>query len=182
MSAELSRLDIKIQKAKAIDKVYSSYADKETKTEHCDTFNHNSGTRKIHIEDGSPNASPLPHQHGPVDYVTTSQIQSAMMDMIKLQSAPKPDLDPFSGDPLEYLYFKANFQDIVERSVPDQKGRLIHLIQKTEGESKNLIKHFVHADSSDCYTKAMGLLDKTYGNSHLISCKYLKELRNWGKG
>jgi hypothetical protein len=126
LSLELSRLDVKIQKAKAMDKVYSSYADKETGAEKHNTLDAQevkpkSETRKTHTEDYSAKLSPLPthHELSPVDYVTTSQIQAAMIDMIKLQSAPKPDLDPFSGDPLEYLYFKANFQDVVETSVPD---------------------------------------------------------------
>ncbi len=121
----------------------------------------------------------IPSEFSPTDFVTTSQIQIAMMDMVKLQSAPKPDLDTFSGDPLEYLYFKANFQDVVEKTVRDQRGRLTRLIKYTEGEPKELIKHLVHADHSDCYTKAIGLLDKEYGNHHLISCSYIKELRGW---
>ena len=101
------------------------------------------------------------------------------MDMDKLQSAPKPDLDKFLGDPLEYLYFKANFQDVVEKTVQDQRGRLTRLIKYTEGEPKELIKHLVHADARECYSKAIALLDKEYGNHHLISCKYIKELRGW---
>ena len=106
-------------------------------------------------------------------------MQIAMMDLMQQQSAPKPDLDSFSGDPLEYLYFKANFQDIVEKSIRDQRGRLTRLISKTEGEAKELIKHLVHADHTDCYTKAFALLDKEYGNHHLISCSYIKQLREW---
>ena len=60
----------------------------------------------------------------------------------------------------------------------DQRGRLTRLIKYTEGEPKDLIKHLVH-DTVECYTKAINLLDKEYGNPHLISCTYIKELRGW---
>ena len=102
-----------------------------------------------------------------------------MVDMVTLQLAPRPDLDIFSGDPLEYFYFKANFQDVVETTVRDQRGRLTRLIKYTEGEAKELIKHLVHADPNNCYNEAISLLDKEFGNPHLISCSYIKELRNW---
>ena len=37
----------------------------------------------------------------------------------------------------------------------------------------------MHADPNDCYDQATKLLDKEYGNPHLISCRYIKELRQW---
>ena len=48
---------------------------------------------------------------------------------------------------------------MVEQIVTDQKGRLIRLIKYTQGDAKDLIKHFVHA--IDCYDKAIVLLERT---------------------
>ena len=171
LSAELSRLEVKIKKAEAMDKVYSSHA-AETQVRERQTHNNDDSKQEDTI------AATTPRETLPTDFVTTTQIQAAMIDMVKLQSAPKPELDSYSGDPLEYLYFKANFQDIVESSVKDQRGRLTRLIYYTEGDAKDLIKHLVH-DNVDCYTKAINLLDKEYGNPHVLSCSYLKELRGW---
>ena len=186
LSAELSRIDIKIKKAEAIEKVYS---DHDVKT------NVLNDRRQVELKLDEKRTAPKKEEEmmktlhdnplkdsaamSVTDAVTTSQIQIAMMDMIKLQSAPKPDLDKFSGDPLEYLFFKANFQDVVESTVTDQRGRLTRLINYTEGDAKELIKHLIYADHSSCYTQAISLLDKEYGNPHLISCSYIKELRNW---
>ena len=64
--------------------------------------------------------------------------------MVKLQRAPAVELDVFSGNPLEYEYFKATFQEAVGSVIPDQKGKLTRLIQSTSGEPKELIKHLVH--------------------------------------
>ena len=109
----------------------------------------------------------------------TTDLQLAMMDMMKLQCAPPPDIDKFSGDPLEFHYFKTTFKEVVETTVPDQYGRLTRLIKFTSGDAKDLIKHCVHADPDSCYDKALLLLDKEYGNTHLVSSSYIKELRNW---
>ena len=115
------------------------------------------------------------------DHVTTTNtdVQLAIMDMMKLQCAPRPDIDTFAGDPLEFFYFKATFKEVIETTVPDQRGRLTRLIKYTSGEAKELIRHLVHADQESCYDQAMSLLDKEYGNAHLVSCSYLRELRNW---
>ena len=53
------------------------------------------------------------------------------------------------------------------------------LIKYTSGDAKDLIKHLVHADPKDCYDKAIEMLDKEYGNPHLIHQSYIKELRQW---
>ena len=111
--------------------------------------------------------------------MSNSELQVALMEMMKLQCAPKPDLDIFSGDPLEYCYFKASFREVVETTVPDQRGRLTRLIKYTAGDAKELIKHLVHANPKKCYDMAVELLDKEYGNPHLLSCSYIKELRQW---
>ena len=106
-------------------------------------------------------------------------LQHTLTEMIKLQSAPKPDLDVFSGNPLDYPYFKASFKEVVEKAVCDQVGRLTRLIKYTSGDAKDLITHLVHASPDSCYDEAIQMLDKEYGNPHLIHRSYIGELRNW---
>ena len=108
-----------------------------------------------------------------------AELSYSMMKMIKAQSAPKPTLDIFSGDPLEYVYFIENFIDLVESNVDDQHGRLNRLIQHTVGEAKELIKHCVHYGSNDCYDAALRLLEKEYGNPVRIACAYMEKLSSW---
>ena len=107
-----------------------------------------------------------------------NSLQETMTKMMKMQSAPTVILDVFSGDPLEYAYFKASFKEVVENTVDDQKGKLTRLIQYTTGEAKNLIKHLIHA-SHDGYDQAIRVLDAEYGDIHTVTNSYLKELRLW---
>ena len=134
--------------------------------------------------DNTLNSKPPPHFQDSAPAATSlmpavsTELHSAMIEMIKLQSAPKPDLDVFDGNPLEYLFFRANFKEVVESVVTDQRGRLTRLIKYTTGDAQELIKHLVHSETK-CYDKAIELLDKEYGNAHLLSCSYIKELRLW---
>ena len=105
-------------------------------------------------------------------------LQETMSKMLKVQAAPSIVLDVFSGDPLEYAYFKATFKEVVEKTVDDQKGRLTRLIQYTSGEAKNLIRHLIHV-SGDGYDQALKILDSEYGDVHTVTNSYLKELRLW---
>ena len=102
-----------------------------------------------------------------------------LVNLIKQQAAPDVEIDVFSGDPLEYTYFITNFKEIVESSIDGQTARLNRLIKYTSGEAKELIKHCVHESKSDCYDKAIDLLNKEYGNKYKISCAYMEELRKW---
>ena len=59
-----------------------------------------------------------------------SQLSLSMMKMMKAQNAPKVEIDNFSGNPLEYVYFIENFIDMVESVVDDQRGRLNTPVEK----------------------------------------------------
>ena len=113
------------------------------------------------------------------DHQFTQELITHLSKMISLQAAPDVEIDTFSGDLLEYTYFITNFKEVVESSIGSQTGRLNRLIKYTSGEAKELIKHCIHESPSNCYDKAIALLDKEYGNRYKISCAYMEELRTW---
>ena len=100
-------------------------------------------------------------------------------DMVRMLKAPATEIDVFTGNPLDYEYFKSVFKESVEKVIDDQRGRLTRLIKYTSGEAKELVKPFVHADPSSCYDKAIEMLDAEFGSSHTITCAYLKQLEEW---
>ena len=104
----------------------------------------------------------------------TPDLQDAVVEMMRIQAAPKPHLDIFTGDPLEYPYFRACFVEVVETVVADQQGRLTQIIKFNGGDAKEVIKYLVHADQDDCYDKAIQMLDEEYGNPHMIHQSYVK--------
>ena len=107
------------------------------------------------------------------------RLNELMVQALKLQSAPRVEIDSFSGDPLEYNYFITTFKDVVENLINDPRQRLVRLLKYTRGEAKELIKHCVHDESANCYEAALSLLEQEYGNSFQIACAYLEKLKSW---
>ena len=65
-------------------------------------------------------------------------------NLIKGQSAPQVDLEPFNGNPLEYRYFMSTFRESFKKKIEDSKDRLTQLIQYTREEAKDLIQNFIN--------------------------------------
>ena len=52
---------------------------------------------------------------------------------------PKVELAKFSGDPLEYAEFVANFKDNIEGQVADESQRLTRLLAQGIGKAREVI-------------------------------------------
>lgn len=109
---------------------------------------------------------------------TQCNISDILSKFMREQSAPAIDLEPFDGNPLNFLYFKSMFKEAVEDKIDNQQGRLARLIKFTTGEARESIRHFVHDDVTTCYTKAMNLLEKQYGNPHIILATYRSQIKS----
>ena len=97
--------------------------------------------------------------------------------LVREQSAPQVDMEPFEGNPVDFTYFMSMFQESVEKKVDDPRGRLTRLIKYTRGEPRELVKHFIN-DRADCgYKNAIALLQKQYGNRHTLLSSYRKEIK-----
>ena len=107
------------------------------------------------------------------------KLNELMVETLKLQSAPKVEIDTFSGDPLEYNYFVETFKDVVEKLISDPRQRLVRLLKYTKGEAKELIKHCVYDENESCYETALNLLKEEYGNPFHIACAHLEKLKSW---
>ena len=81
--------------------------------------------------------------------------------LVREQSAPQADMEPFEGNPLDFMPM---FQESVQKKINNPRGRLTRLIKCTRGEPRELVKHFIN-DRVDCrYENPIALLQKQYGN------------------
>lgn len=66
-----------------------------------------------------------------------------MKDMIykppQQQSVPDIETDLFDDKPLEFNYFMSSFEELVERKIEDQRGRVTRLINFKTGEAKEAV-------------------------------------------
>ena len=97
--------------------------------------------------------------------------------LVREQSAPQVDMEPFEGNPLDFTYFMSMFQESVEKKIDDPRRRLTRIIKYTRGEPRKLVKHFI-TDRADCgYNNAIALFQKQYGNPHTTLLSYRKEIK-----
>ena len=109
------------------------------------------------------------------------QEQQAVVELLRQMQAPDLEIDVFDGDPLHYLYFITNFEEVIEKSIRDERGRLTRLIQYLRGEAKELVQSCIYLPREDCYIEAKQLLKKRYGDPCRILNEFKKELKNWPK-
>ena len=108
-----------------------------------------------------------------------SEMALMMSKLLRQQAAPEVDIDVFTGDPTEYHYFLAVFEEVVEKKIDDARGRLTRLIKYTDGEPKEMIKHCIQQPANIGYKNARSLLEQKYGNPHSIIAAYRKEIKAW---
>ena len=101
-----------------------------------------------------------------------------MMSKLLRQQADV-DIDIFTSDPVDYNYFIAVFDEVVEKKIDDPGGRLTRLTKYTDGQPKEMIKHCIQQPAAVGYKNARSLLVEKYGNPHQILAAYHKEIKSW---
>ena len=67
---------------------------------------------------------------------------------------------------------------MVEKKIENPRGRLVRLIRYTDGEPKEMIKHYIQQPVSVGYKNARSLLQQKYGNPKYIVAAYQKEIKS----
>ena len=108
-----------------------------------------------------------------------SNVAEMMCKLVNQQSAPEIDTDVFDGNPLEFHYFMAVFDEAVEKKIEDPCGKLTCLIKYTTGEVKEIIKNCMQLPPKEGYESAKQMIHKLYGNPHRVIAVYRKEIKQW---
>ena len=104
-------------------------------------------------------------------------VSEMICKLLQYQGAPEVETDKFNGNPLEYQYFVSMFNQVVEKKVSDQTGRLTRLLKFTGGEAKELIKHCIHLPPKTGYETVVRMLNNRYGNFHYLLASYRKKIK-----
>ena len=71
------------------------------------------------------------------------EMYNLLIDIIQQQAAPAVELECIDGKPSEYNHVADLFREVVEKWIPEEKGRLLRLLKYIRGEAHDLIKHCV---------------------------------------
>ena len=97
--------------------------------------------------------------------------------LVREQTAPHNTIEPFDGNPLNFVYFLSIFTESVEKKIEDPQGKLPRLIRCTTGGAQELVKHFINDKLAHGYRNAIELLKKQYGNPHRLLAAYRMEIK-----
>ena len=70
-------------------------------------------------------------------------VSKMMCQLLKQQSAPGIDIDVFHGNPMDFHYFMAVFNEIVEKKIDVPRGKLTQLIKYNTGDTKEMAKNCI---------------------------------------
>ena len=66
-----------------------------------------------------------------------------MSKLLRQEVAPDADINIFTFDPVDYQYFIAVFDEVVEKKIDDPRGRLTRLILYSDGKPKEMVKNCI---------------------------------------
>lgn len=99
-------------------------------------------------------------------------------DVLHLVNLPKVQLEVYDGDPLQYNNFMTTFEEHVGSSSVDERMKLTRLIQYTSGKAKEAIRSCALISGSEGYKKAKEILQKRFGDQHIITDAIIRSIRN----
>ena len=100
-----------------------------------------------------------------------------MAQLIGILSTPTVQIEPFSGDVMQYPLFRRQFEDNVERMVSDPSRRLTQLLALYKGEANRVVAPCALASSSaEGYARARELLEARYGGDSWLVLEWVKRI------
>ena len=102
-------------------------------------------------------------EYGHIPDKNQPDMVARMSKLLRQQVAPDVDIDIFTGDLVDYHYFVAVFDEVVEKKIDDPRGRLAKLIKYTDGQPKEMIKHCIQQPAAVGYKNVGSLLEEKYG-------------------
>ena len=104
-------------------------------------------------------------------------VAEMMCKLVNQESAPEIDIDVFGGNPLEFHYFMAVFDEVVEKKIEDPHGKLTSLIKYTTGEVKEMLKNCIQLPPKEGYENSKQMMHKLYGDPQRVITAYHKEIK-----
>ena len=91
-------------------------------------------------------------------------------------SLPARQLQKFNGNPGDYYSFMRKFESTIARNTSEPANLLSYLIAHCEGEALEAIHRCTILEPKDGYAEALRILERRFGEPHVIARKYIEEL------
>ena len=96
--------------------------------------------------------------------------------MKEAMGKPNLELFKFDGNPTTYSRFIFTFETAIEQSEPDDRRKLLYLIQHCTGKAKSLIEYCLLLNPAEGFAKTKPVLYENFGKKNTIARAYIKTL------
>ena len=80
---------------------------------------------------------------------------------------------------MEFHYFMAVFNEVIDKRVDDERGKLTHLIKYAKDYAKDMINNCILLPPEDGFKTEKYLLNEIYGDLYWIIAGYCREIKQW---
>ncbi|XP_041820612.1 uncharacterized protein LOC121626271 [Chelmon rostratus] len=170
--AARARLVVHNQEVMQEDSVYS--ADLNTRGQQHVSPQHPVSSAPIQQPTSVPNPA-LPPQ------TDVSYLAQAVQDTIAMNRLPMPEPSVFTGDPIQFIEWKASFASLIDRKNISSADKLHYLRRYVGGPAQKTLDGIFYRNDDAAYKDAWNRLNNRYGQPFIIQRAFREKLANWPK-
>ncbi|KAI7790016.1 hypothetical protein IRJ41_001589 [Triplophysa rosa] len=113
--------------------------------------------------------------------IDVSSLARAIQDSIAINRLPMPMPTVFSGDPINYIEWRASFMSLLDRKGISLADKLYYLKKYVSGPAHKCIEGTFYRDDDEAYRDAWNKLNQRYGQPFVIQRAFRDKLSKWPK-
>lgn len=110
-----------------------------------------------------------------------SHLAQAVQDSISLNRLPTTEPPVFSGDPIQFIEWKAAFVSLIDRKAISSADKLHYLKRYVGGPARKSLDGIFYRNDDEAYKDAWSKLNQRYGQPFVIQKALREKLSKWSK-
>ncbi|XP_036006796.1 eukaryotic translation initiation factor 3 subunit A-like [Fundulus heteroclitus] len=108
-------------------------------------------------------------------------LAQALQDSVAMNRLPMPEPSTFTGDPIEFIEWKASFSALIDTKNISPADKLHYLKKYVGGSARTMLDGIFYRNDSDAYQDAWERLNQRYGHPFVVQKAYRERLSKWPK-
>ncbi len=134
----------------------------------------------IHMSNHTVN-NPNPQMVTQAPPTDISQLAQAILNSIAINRIPMPMPTVFSGDPINYIEWKASFSSLVDCKGISPADKLHLLKRYVTGPAQKCLEGTFYRSDEEAYRDALHKLDQRFGQPFVVQRAFRDKLSKWPK-
>lgn len=108
-------------------------------------------------------------------------LAQAVHDSVALNRLPVPEPSTFTGDPIQFIEWKASFTALIDKRNISPADRLHYLKKYIGGPARQTLDGIFYRNDSEAYRDAWEHLNHRYGHQIVVQRAFRERLAKWPK-